>query len=126
MVSQKDSLREDVHFRVMRLLHENPEISQRKLAREVGISVGGAHYVLTALMERGLIKFGNFTASQDKRRYAYVLTPKGFAEKAAMMRRFLLRKKAEYDGLRAEIEALQREEWDAPPERDGGPQKGDC
>jgi EPS-associated MarR family transcriptional regulator len=106
------SLTEDTRFRVLRVLQANPEISQRDLAAAVGISLGGAHYALTALIETGLVKLGNFGAAPDKRRYAYILTPQGVAEKASITRRFLARKVAEYEALRAEIEALQREASD--------------
>jgi len=84
MTTQCNKLREDVHFRILRLLQDNPEMSQRELAKAVGLSTGGIHYVLNALIERGFVKLGNFTASEDKRRYAYVLTPKGIAQKAAL------------------------------------------
>lgn len=84
-------------------------MSQRELAEAVGISVGSAHYVLSALIERGLVKLGNFTAAQDKRRYAYILTPRGIVEKAAITKRFLARKMDEYDALKAEIEQLLSE-----------------
>ena len=84
-------------------------MSQRELARAVGISAGGAHYVLSSLVDMGFVKLGNFTAAEDKRRYAYVLTPKGIAEKAAITRRFLARKIAEYEALRTEIDELMGE-----------------
>lgn len=74
MTSKRSKLQEDTHFRVLRLLQDNPEISQRELAEAVRVSVGGIHYVLNALIEKGLIKLGNFTAAEGKRRYAYVLT----------------------------------------------------
>lgn len=109
MTSKRTKLQEDTHFRVLRLLQENPEMSQRELAAAVGVSVGGMHYVLNALIVKGLVKLGNFTAAEDKRRYAYVLTPKGFSEKAAITRRFLARKKREYEELKVEIEALTEE-----------------
>jgi EPS-associated MarR family transcriptional regulator len=109
MAGQRSKFQEEVRFRVLRLLQDNPEMSQRELADSVGISVGGAHYVLNALLEKGLIKLGNFSAAADKRRYAYILTPRGIVEKTALTRRFLLRKRAEYDALKAEIEALQDE-----------------
>ena len=107
MTSKRTKLQEDTHFRVLRLLQENPEMSQRELAEAVGVSVGGIHYVLNALIDKGLVKLGNFTAAEDKRRYAYILTPTGIAEKAALTRRFLARKMAEYEALRKEIEELQ-------------------
>ena len=109
MAGQRSKVQEDVRFRVLRLLHENPELSQRDLASAVGISNGSAHYLLSALLDKGLIKLGNFTAAQDKRRYAYILTPKGIAEKAAITKRFLERKIQEYDALKEEIEALRDE-----------------
>jgi len=109
MAGQRSMLQEDIHFRILRLLQENPEWSQRELASAVGISNGSAHYVLNALVEKGLVKLGNFTSSQDKRRYAYVLTPKGIAERAALTRRFLARKMEEYEALRGEIDALRGE-----------------
>lgn len=107
MTTKHNKLQEDTHFRVLRLLQNNPEMSQRELADAVGVSVGGVHYVLNALISRGLVKLSNFTASQDKRRYAYVLTPKGIARKAALTRSFLSRKTQEYEALRQEIETLQ-------------------
>lgn len=109
MAGPRSRLREDVRFRVLRLLQENPEMSQRELAGHVGISVGSVHYLLNALVDKGLVKLGNFSAAEDKRRYAYILTPKGVAEKAALTGRFLRRKLEEYDALKAEIEELQEE-----------------
>ena len=94
---------------MLRLLKNNPEMSQREIAAAVGISVSGTHYVLNALIEKGLVKLGNFKAAEDKHRYAYVLTPKGVAEKAAITKRFLARKMEEYASLKAEIDTLRNE-----------------
>jgi EPS-associated MarR family transcriptional regulator len=107
--TRRDQLREDAQFRILRLLQDNPEMSQRDLARAVGVSTGGIHYMLNALLDKSLIKLGNFTAAEDKRRYAYFLTRKGVAEKAALTRRFLARKMEEYEALRAEIEEVRAE-----------------
>ncbi|MDT0684543.1 MarR family EPS-associated transcriptional regulator [Roseicyclus sp. F158] len=112
MASKRTKLQEDTYFRVLRLLQENPEMSQRELAGAVGVSVGGIHYVLNALIDKGLVKLGNFTAAEDKRRYAYILTPKGVARKAALTRAFLVRKIEEYEALRGEIAALEAEALD--------------
>ena len=109
MAGQKNKLQDDVRFRILRLLEQNPEMSQRDLAHAVGISTGSVHYVLKALVDKGLVKLGNFTASEDKRRYAYVLTPKGISEKAELTRSFMIRKTAEYVMLKAEIEQLRGE-----------------
>jgi len=109
MASKRAKLQEDTHFRVLRILQENPEMSQRELAEAVGVSVGGMHYVLNALIEKGLVKLGNFTAAEDKRRYAYILTPNGIARKATLTQAFLVKKMEEYQALKEEIEALQVE-----------------
>jgi len=84
-------------------------MSQRDLAKAVGVSVGRMNYVLGALVDKGLVKLGNFTSANDKRRYAYVLTPQGIAKRAALTRSFLARKVAEYEALREEIETLSSE-----------------
>lgn len=107
MTGKRSKLQEDTYFRVLRLLQENPEMSQRELAKVAGVSVGGMHYMLSALVDKGLVKIGNFTAAEDKRRYAYVLTPKGIARKASLTRAFLMRKMEEYDALKEEIRSLQ-------------------
>lgn len=109
MISKRSQLQEDTYFRVLRLLQENPEMSQRELAAAVGVSVGGMHYVMSALIEKGFVKLGNFTAAEDKRRYAYLLTKRGVAEKAVVMRQFLARKIEEYEALKSEIDALASE-----------------
>ena len=115
MTRKRTKLHEDTHFRVLRHLQENPEMSQRELAEAVGVSVGGIHYVLNALIDKGLVKLGNFTAAEDKRRYAYVLTPKGIARKVALTRAFLVRKIEEYEALKEEIEALKTQMADSEP-----------
>ncbi|MCC5975508.1 MAG: MarR family EPS-associated transcriptional regulator [Rubellimicrobium sp.] len=109
MPSQRSKLQEDVRFRVLRLLQEDPNRSQRELADALGISTGSVHYVLSALVEKGFVKLGNFSAAEDKRRYAYLLTTKGVAEKARITRRFLERKMREFEMLRSEIEELRFE-----------------
>jgi EPS-associated MarR family transcriptional regulator len=107
MSTLRNKLREDAKFRILRLLDDNPEMSQRELAQAVGVSTGGIHYMLTALVEKGALKLANFTAAEDKRRYAYKLTPQGIAEKARLTRRFMVRKLAEYEALKVEIEVVR-------------------
>jgi len=109
MSSRQAKLQEDTFFRVMRILQENPDLNQRELADQLGISVGGLNYSLKALMEKGLVKMKNFANSKNKFGYVYVLTPSGMAEKAAITDRFLRRKIDEYEMLEAEIEALKSE-----------------
>ena len=94
----------------MRILQDNPDLTQRELAEKLGISVGGLNYCLKALMEKGLVKMKNFANSKNKFGYVYVLTPTGMAEKAAITHRFLQRKMDEYEALKAEIEALKADQ----------------
>lgn len=109
MTSRQAKLQEDTVFRVMRILQENPDLTQRELAEKLGISVGGLNYCLKALMEKGLVKMKNFANSKNKFGYVYVLTPTGIAEKASITHRFLARKIEEYKALKEEIEALKSE-----------------
>ena len=113
MPSRQAQLQEDTNFRVMRLLQDNPDLTQRELAEKLGVSVGGLNYCLKALMEKGLVKMQNFSQSKNKFGYVYILTPSGMAEKAAITHRFLQRKMAEYEALKAEIEALKSEAHNA-------------
>ena len=107
MPSRQAKLQEDTYFRVMRILQENPDLTQRELAEKLGISVGGLNYCLKALMDKGMVKMKNFANAKNKFGYVYVLTPTGMAEKAAITHRFLQRKMDEYEALKAEIEALK-------------------
>ena len=102
-------LQEDTHFRVLRVLQDNPQITQRELALRLGVSLGVTNFVLRALLDKGAIKVRNFRGSTQKASYAYVLTPRGLAEKAALTARFLMRKREEYEALKAEIEAVSQE-----------------
>ena len=101
----------------MALLQENPDLTQRELAEKLGISVGGIHYTLKALMEKGFVKMRNFGQSKNKFDYVYLLTPIGMAEKAALTARFLKRKMEEYEALKAEIAALKLEVATPGPKR---------
>ena len=96
----------------MRLLQDNPDLTQRELADKLGISVGGLNYCLKALMEKGWVKMNSFAHAKNKFGYIYVLTPSGIAEKAAITHRFLQRKMDEYEALKLGIAALQSEAED--------------
>ena len=100
------SVPDDVRFRVLRVLQDEPDLSQREIAVRLGVSLGAVNYCLRALTEKGQVKVRNFRSSDNKLRYAYILTPNGIAEKARLTGAFLARKVAEYEALRAEIEAL--------------------
>ncbi len=101
---------EDIHFRVLRLLEANPAMNQRELAEELGVSLGKTNYCLRALLAKGMLKMHNFQSNKRKLAYAYLLTPQGIAEKAALTGRFLQRKMDEYVVLKAEIESLKQEQ----------------
>ena len=103
------SVRDELRLRVLRALEANPELSQRQLAAELGVSLGGVNYALKMLMERGFVKADNFRKSGRKVAYLYVLTPRGVAEKASLAAAFLGRKLEEYELLTQEIEALKGE-----------------
>lgn len=102
-------LHDEHHLKVMRQIQANPNIGQRELAAAVGISLGKANFCLRALVDKGHVKVQNFRNSQNKLSYSYLLTPSGMASKAALTVRFLKRKMAEYEELKAEYEAMQPE-----------------
>ena len=98
---------EEMRFKVLRALEQQPDLSQRQLADTLGVSLGKANYLLRALLDKGLLKAENFRSSQNKLAYAYLITPRGLAEKAALTRGYLERKSEEYEALRLEIERLK-------------------
>lgn len=105
----KQENREDLRFRVLRLIEQNPELNQRDLAKELGVSLGKTNYVLKALISKGMVKLENFNKSPNKLSYAYLLTPTGISEKSQLTVTFLKSKTEEYEQLKAEIENLQKE-----------------
>ena len=107
-MTRLQQLQEDTHFRVLGLLEQNPDLSQRELAKVLGVSLGGVNYSLRALAERGMVKVQNFKKSEKKLAYAYVLTPRGLAEKTRLTANFLKRKLEEYEALKTEIASLQQ------------------
>ena len=96
-------------MKALRVLEKHPEISQRQLAKELGISLGKTHYILNSLIDVGLVKVDNFKRSDNKLGYAYLLTPRGFVEKAKVTKRFLARKQREYKELERQIADLTKE-----------------
>jgi EPS-associated MarR family transcriptional regulator len=109
MTSRRTQLQEDTYFRVLRMLQDNPDLTQREIAQQLGVSTSGLNYCLNALIDKGWVKVQNFSQSKNKFGYIYVLTPQGILEKVALTSRFLQRKQAEYEALRAEIDSLTAE-----------------
>ena len=100
---------EDVGFQVLGLVQKHPELSQRELAKMLGVSLGQANFLLKALIDKGLIKVSNFRRSDNRMGYVYVLTPRGVAHRIALAASFLKRKMKEYEELKAGIEELRQE-----------------
>ena len=104
-------LDETTHYGLLKTLEDNPGLSQRDLAKRLGVSLGKVNFCLNALVDKGSLKINNFRNSENKLAYAYLLTPTGIAEKAALTRRFLIRTTKEYELLKAEIELLKQEDY---------------
>lgn len=100
---------DELRYKLLKKIADNPEISQRELAQLMGVSLGKTNYCLKALIEAGWVKAGNFARSDHKISYAYVLTPKGLSEKAAVTVRFLKKKQVQYEQLEQEIAELKKE-----------------
>ena len=100
-------LTDEYRYKILKKLEAEPEVSQRELARELGISLGKMNFCLNALIEKGLVKANNFRQSQHKKGYIYLLTPRGVEEKAKITVQFLKYKLAEYEAIKAEIQQLQ-------------------
>ena len=100
---------ETTSYGLLKILEENPSLSQRDLASHLGISLGKVNFCLKALIEKGCLKVNNFRNSNNKLAYAYLLTPHGVEERARMTSVFLQYKMHEYDRLRAEIDELKNE-----------------
>lgn len=103
------AISDEIRYRLFQLVEERPDISQRELAQEMGISLGKVNYCLKALTSVGLIKMSNFARSQHKLGYAYILTPQGIAEKSRVTARFLAKKEKEFESLKRELEVLRKE-----------------
>jgi len=100
------TLSDESRYRILRLIEHNPAISQREIARELGISLGKVNFCLQALIDKGILKANTFLNSRNKRAYIYVLTPRGIEERARITVRFLKRKMTEYEAIREEIAEL--------------------
>jgi EPS-associated MarR family transcriptional regulator len=108
----------EIDLKLLKLLEENPTLSQRQLADRLGISLGKVNYCLKALKDKGLVKWGNFSQNPHKLQYMHLLTPKGISQKLSLTIHFLERKQAEYERLKKEIASLQAEIGEQQPLRD--------
>lgn len=102
-------LNDETRYRILKMLEADPQASQRRIADELGISLGRVNYCLQALIRKGLVKVNNFRSAKSKRAYLYLLTPRGIEERARVTARFLRVKLDEYEILKRELEELQRE-----------------
>ena len=107
MSNKLKKIHPDIHFRLLNALEENPYMTQRDLAKKIGVSLGGVNYCLKALIEIGHIKMNNFEKNPNKLNYLYLLTPSGIKEKTILTKDFLKRKMDEYQNLKKEIELIQ-------------------
>jgi len=107
--NRSEKMSEDFQYNVIKLIEQDPEISQRELSRELGVSLGKVNYCLHALIDKGWIKAKNFKNSSNKLAYRYLLTPKGVQQKTVVAANFLKRKLAEYEQLQLEIESLRQD-----------------
>lgn len=102
-------LTDEFRYKILKLVDSNPEISQREIAKQLGISLGKANFCLKALIEVGMVKASNFRNSKNKLAYMYLLAPSGIEAKSAITLRFLKHKVEEHDALLKEIEELRKE-----------------
>jgi EPS-associated MarR family transcriptional regulator len=112
-------LTDETRYRILKLLEAEPHASQRRIADELGLSLGRVNFCIKALVEKGLIKVNNFRNSEHKRAYLYLLTPRGIEEKTVVTGRFLKRKLDEYESIKRELEELQREAAKAASQPEG-------
>lgn len=108
----------EIDLKLLKLLEENPSLSQRQLADRLGVSLGKTNYCLKALKDKGLVKWGNFSNNPHKLQYMHLLTPKGISQKLSLTIHFLERKQAEYERLKKEIVFLQAELVQQKPQLD--------
>jgi EPS-associated MarR family transcriptional regulator len=106
---------EQVHYKILTAVEKDPEISQRELARQLGVSNGKVHYLMAALAEKGLLKMHHFVRTDGKLgKVSYLVTPDGVKNRTALTRDYLARKEAEYEALCAEIKVLRHESMAGP------------
>ena len=101
----------ETHFKILRLLENNPQMTQRELSNKLGVSLGKVNFCLKALKEKGYVKLHNIASNPDKSTYLYLLTPAGLVEKKELTSYFLKVKQSEFDALKLEIDSLMMDEF---------------
>ena len=101
--------RTDTEYTILKILEDNPKMTQRQVAKEMGLSLGKTNYIIRALVAKGWVKLSNFKRSDNKLGYIYLLTPEGMAKKSILAENFLRRKSEEYNRLKKEIAMLKQE-----------------
>ena len=99
----------ETHLKILKYIELNPDVSQRELAKELGVSVGKVNYCLRSLIDKGFVKASNFKRSTNKLSYLYLLTPRGIEEKISLTANFLKRKIVEHEKITQEIEQLKQD-----------------
>ena len=99
----------ETHLKILKHIQTNPDVSQRQLAQELGVSVGKVNYCLRSLIDKGFVKASNFKRSTNKLSYLYLLTPRGIEEKISLTANFLKRKIVEHEKITQEIEQLKKD-----------------
>jgi len=107
--TKKTPLSSDIHFKLLDILEKNPDLSQRLLSKELGISLGSINYCIRSLIEKGQVKVHNFKNNSNKIGYVYLLTPQGISEKINMTKNFLKKRIEEYEQLQGEINRLKKD-----------------
>jgi len=118
MASRRKEYQEDAKLRVFQIIIKNPQMTTREIAQKVGISNGSAYYLLTSLIDKGFVKLSRFKENSQKMKYSYLLTPRGIREKSLITRKFLVRKKKEFEALRLEINSLEKSIGNVPKEKE--------
>lgn len=102
-------MQQEINYKLLKLLEDRPDLTQRQMAKEMGISLGKFNYCLKELVKEGFVKVDRFTSSDNKAAYMYLLTPRGIEEKARVTHKFLKRKLIEFDDIKKQIEELRQE-----------------
>ena len=94
------------HLNILRNIGRSSKVTQRELASKLGLSLGKLNYCISELKKKGLVKIKNFEKNPNKKRYLYILTPRGVTQKTNLLINFMKRKMKEYDELKKELKVI--------------------